>query len=97
MRNLTVKRTVLVEVYLTADQWQLYSNQEGDPEGGRDMAAKELNIAFAEAVNAGKTDKDIWAAMGPVMKKWSNLGAMDSEGYHTVEDLIEATFGKVSR
>lgn len=86
MRNM--KLTVSVECNLTADQWQLYDKN------GRDFAAQELNATFAAAVNSGARKSDIMPAMRPVMKKWEDLGAADSEAYHTIEDMMEVAFVK---
>lgn len=91
MRNVTVKHTVQVECNLTPDQWQLYDKP------GRSLAATSLNASFADAVNAGKNIREVRKAMDLAMRDWSPLGANDTEGRATVEDLIEVAFGKGAR
>lgn len=88
MRNLTVKTVYQIECNLTPNQWQLYYKPE------RDTAASELNKAFADAVNAGKDAREVWLTMRPVMNRWEEVGACDSEGHDMLELLTATVFGR---
>lgn len=83
---ITVKRTVTA-VALTASHWELYDLP------GRDDAAKRLNAAFAEAVNASATAADALKAFTPALRRESNFGAADSEGWATAEWAFHAVYG----
>lgn len=63
---------------LTADHWQLYHID------GRDYVADQLNRAVEQRLAEGKL-KDISSVLYP-FSKW---GAADTEGYATLEHILE--------
>jgi hypothetical protein len=80
---------------LTADDWQLYtvSPQLREPCA---VAAAALNLALAEAVNAGKSRDEVLVAVWDVMKLHSKTGAGDTEPRGVLGDALDELFGKES-
>jgi len=76
---------------LTADDWALYSY---DNDGAlmtekRDAAAREINRVAEEALNsADLTIAGTRAAIEEVLKKYSDLGADDTEGRTVMYGLV---------
>jgi len=70
-----------------ADMWELYTASMDCSE-----AAKALNEAFVNAVNAGKTRREVEAAVNEVQMKYREYGANDSEPFWHLEALLDAVF-----
>ncbi|HEP8974372.1 TPA: hypothetical protein VDU83_006803 [Pseudomonas aeruginosa] len=71
---------------LTAKSWQLYTASMQC-----DEAAKELSAALEQALMC-QTEGAAWAVMGPVMEKWAEHGATDSEPRRVVRAYMNATY-----
>lgn len=69
---------VQVKLNLSADHWQLYHIE------GRDEVALELNREIELYLADGKIDR-----LHEVLDRFSKFGASDSEGYRTVEHILE--------
>lgn len=87
VRNLA-KAIQITTCAVTADQWQLFDKPK------RNQAARELNAAFKKAVNSGKSRGGVNEAVWAPMKKWADLGAMDSEAFHMLSDMLDEIFGR---
>lgn len=71
---------------LTAKSWQLYTSSMQC-----DGAAKELSTALEQALKC-KTEAEAWAVIDPVMEKWLEHGAMDSEPRRVARAYMNATY-----
>ena len=79
MSKLTIESIkIKVKLNLTADEWQLYSIP------GRDRAAKGLNRAVERKLAKGEI-----STLGEVLYPYSKWGAADSEGFHTLERILQ--------
>ena len=85
MKGLTIRRAITAE--FTADQWELFDMP------GRDEAARRLNQALTDAVNAeGATASSVWKAMGTVQRELADLGAADSEPQGLIDLVVDKVF-----
>ena len=80
--------TVNVDPTFTADDWQLYTSNEGSAE-----AAVELNTALKEAVAKYTERCDVEDAMHTAMGKLRNFGASDSEPRWFLQDILDKLYG----
>lgn len=85
MKNVTKK--VVLEVNLTGDQWELFTNSMDCTE-----ATTALNSTFNLLSAAGATKDVFRKEMESVMSKYSEFGASDSEPRWKLEDLLEMQF-----
>ena len=77
-------------LHVSAEEWELYTSSYP---GGCQVAADEINEAIVEAFN--KEDATLSSVMNAslsVMRKHSNLGAMDSEPMWRLERLLAKLF-----
>lgn len=82
--EVNVKR--IVEVTASADDWGLYDVPD------REATAQYLNEYFERCVESGLSDTQTHTAMLNHMQRYSNFGAADSEGWVTLERLIQLTY-----
>ena len=69
---------IKVKLGLTADDWQLYNLP------GRDRAAKGLNRAVERKLARGEIN-----SLTQVLYPYSKWGAADTEGFHTLERILD--------
>ena len=85
MKNVT--KRVVMNIALTADQWQLFT---ASMKCG--TAARALNSTFNDLSKRGATRDEFVTVMDAVMQKYSNYGACDSEPRWLLEDLLDMQF-----
>jgi hypothetical protein len=73
---------VVPRVFLTAEDWCLFSGMRGAKK-----AAEKLNAAFYSAVDEGR---DVRASVEAVMEEYAYFGACDSEPRNVLEFLLHA-------
>lgn len=91
MRNVIVTRKV--ELALTADDWQLYGDNDGHLTDRRIEAAKQINKVAEHALSNYCRTEAYWEIV-EVLNKYSKLGAADSEGYAVMHDLLDTVYGE---
>jgi len=91
MRNLV--KTVRIESFLTADQWQLYTCST-ELKRKCETAARHLNTAVSEAVAKQMTRVGVREHVYLVMDKFKHTGAYDTEPRGVLEDILDEVFGK---
>lgn len=80
--------TITAKIDFSADRWELFDLP------GRDEAAKALNEALQEAINApGSTESSVYQAMRVVCSQYAELGANDSEADHLIESVVDKIYG----
>ena len=88
MKGFTVvSRSAVVEVNLTADQWQLFR------EPGVEGAALALNIAAANAL-AAPSREEAWDRMRPEMDRQWHYGASDTEPRSVFSEMLDEVYGR---
>ena len=92
MRNVSVTRKV--ELALTADDWQLYGDNEGHLTDRRIEAAKQINKVAEHALSNNHTRTEAYWKIHEVLDKYSSLGAADTEGYAVMHDLLDTVYGE---
>lgn len=75
-----------VRLELSANDWQLYGLE------GRDRAAAELNTGMEERIKNAPTRLDF--QLGDLLHQFSAYGASDTEGFWTVQDILDKVYGK---
>ena len=91
MRNVIVTRKV--ELALTADDWDLYGDNDGHLTDRRIEAAREINKVAEHALSNYCRTEAYWEIV-EVLDKYSKLGAADSEGYAVMHDLLDTVYGE---
>ena len=87
MKNITYRTTV--DCNLTAEQWQLFAAM-----AGADAAAEALNLAVNTGCNApDATRASACRTISDTQRKYSKLGATDSEPYYVVDCILDKVFG----
>lgn len=61
---------------------------------GATEAADYLNKTFEQAVNDGKSSREVETLMSQAMKEKEDFGTRDSEPLYHLELLLDAVFGK---
>ena len=85
MKNVT--KRVVMNIALTADQWQLFT---ASMKCG--TAARALNSTFNALSKRGANKDEFRVGMEAVMEQYSDYGASDSEPRWMLEDLLEMHF-----
>lgn len=91
MKNLIIERVIKISVYLTAEQWQLYT--EAEPVGAR-VTAQELNKTLCDYVNRGETRAEVTRFMHSLMRHSSMYGADDTEPHAVLNAMLDEIFGE---
>ena len=79
-------------VHLSAEDWELFSDQAGAEE-----AARALNKALEQAVNEKRSAEEVIQHMESVMDAYAHLGARDSEPEYVLRHLVAEVYGKGRR
>lgn len=79
----------VIELDLTADDWQLYTVSMNC-----NAAAAALNKAIIESVGEGLSRDETDYAVEKVMDKYSSFGAYDSEPRGVLRDTLDKIYGK---
>jgi hypothetical protein len=74
------------ELQMSADDWELYDMD------GREEAAIAITKTLEQALNEGLPRHEVLGKVLPVMDKYMEFGATDSEGYRTLEYVLERAF-----
>ena len=82
--NIDITKKFKLDMF--ADDWGLYDKP------GRDLAARTLTICLESALNEGLSKSQVADKMVTMMRHYSDFGANDSEGYHTLEDVLRRAF-----
>ena len=81
-----------IELTASADDWGLYDVP------GRELAADCMNAALVDATAwSGATRRAVSDAAERMMKRFSEFGAMDSEGWQALDRILDEIFGKSAR
>ncbi len=101
MKGLTVTKQIALslsaddwELYRSADQWELYTTIPGralDCE----LAAHAINKAIEDAFNGHETRIGVEKIALETMRKYSDLGAMDSEPIWVLARILEKLYSPV--
>jgi len=91
MRNVIVTRKV--ELALTADDWDLYGDNDGHLTDRRIEAAREINKVAEQALSNYTRTEAYWK-ISEVLDRYSSLGAADSEGHAVMHDLLDTVYGE---
>ncbi len=92
MKNVSIERRVTATINLTPDQWALYSSMEGV-----DVACEELNRAAEAAVAAARDPSQAMTLIYPTLRKWQEMGALDTEPLWTASALFNECFYGATR
>lgn len=76
-----------ITITLSAADWQLFESMKG-----ADQVANTMNKVLMLSVNAGKTPEEVWADMMPVMSKFGEFGARDSEPEYVLTDVLNIIY-----
>jgi hypothetical protein len=74
------------ELQMSADDWELYDMD------GREEAAQAITKTLEQALNEGLSRHEVLGKVLPVMDKYNKFGATDSEGYRTLDYVLERAF-----
>ena len=92
--KVTVKVKRMVNVELTASDWQLYS-PETPEDASPDRAARALNSALMVFLSNEDLSRDqVRDRMYTVMNTLSKTGAYDTEPRDVLEDILDKVYGK---
>lgn len=89
MKNLVVDRKVNISADFTAEDWQLYCDQEESEE-----VAEKLNKRLEFLVNNGFSAEDVHRNMWRMMNEYSNFGASDSEPIRFLNNILNKIYIK---
>ncbi len=89
INNKIVIRRTIDPPALSADDWELYTNEEGAEE-----AAQAINNALAEAVNAGLPPDQVEDHMHKIMLNIRGFGALDTEPRAVLRTILSRIYGK---
>lgn len=82
--KITVRR--MVDIECTADDWGLYDMED------REVAAKYLSREFSFYATTHEK-ADCRHKMISILEEWSTYGAADTEGYNTMETILNQVYG----
>lgn len=91
MKGLTIhKVTITEEVSLDwdAERWELFTEDRRSQ-----VAARQLNRTFINAVRAGPSREAVREKMFAMMERYEDVGAMDTEPRGHLEDLLDMLYG----
>lgn len=83
--NVTIER--IARVSLTRGEWSLYDIE------GSDAAAAGLNAAAELVIESSSNADEAIRLFAPMLSKWSDFGASDTEPYWVAVDLFNHVFG----
>lgn len=86
--NVSFKRTVVASVNLTPSQWELYASSMDCS-----AAAEALNRAAEQAIASSSSAWEALKKLLPVMNKYSEFGACDTEPRWVAEMICNEAFG----
>lgn len=87
MKNLIVEHKVKISANFTAEDWQLYLDNEHAEE-----VADKLNRQLEFLVNSGFPCTEVSNRMWQYMSELSKYGANDSEAHYLLEDILESIY-----
>ena len=83
--NVTIER--IARVALTRDEWSLYDIE------GSGAAAAGLNAAAELVIESSSNADEAIRLFAPMLAKWADFGASDTEPYWVAVDLFNHVFG----
>lgn len=89
MKNLVIKRVIKIQVWFTAEEWQLYTTEF--PVECR-VVAQQLNTTLMEYVNRGETREEVERFVGYVMRDNAMYGACDTEAFQFLQRVLITIF-----
>ena len=91
MKGITVTRNPQIKLTLTADDWQLYDDEDLP---ARVMVALDLNANIQRILNnTSLPDRMKRQACWNYLRMYDNYGASDSEGIAVLETIFSEFFG----
>lgn len=91
MKGVTVIRNPSIKIDLTADDWQLYSDEDYPY---RDSVTVSLNRGIEDILNTSfYTQKEKTSRCYKLLNNYSNYGASDTEGCVVLDDILREFFG----
>jgi len=81
-----INTRVIVDLNLTADDWQLYDKLDSD------VIAGQLNQCIADAINNSMDQVDALRECDSILVKYAAWGAADSEGYAMLDRIMYKAF-----
>lgn len=87
MKNLIVEHKVNISAHFTAEDWQLYLDNEHAEE-----VADKLNRQLEFLVNSGFSCNEVANRMWQYMSEMAKYGANDSEPHYLLEDILESIY-----
>jgi hypothetical protein len=91
VKNLIIERVVKISVYLTAEQWQLYTSTYP---AECSAIAFALNKTLIEYVNRGETREAVERFMLSAMRHAAEFGANDTEPRAVLDAILNEIFGE---
>ncbi len=85
MRGLRITKQITVD--MSADDWELYSSI---PEA--EEAAYEISKSIERAYNAGGKRSEVEHSAMAVMRKYAELGAVDSEPLYHLRRILDKLY-----
>jgi hypothetical protein len=91
MKGITVTRNPQIKLTLTADDWQLFDDEDHP---ARVMVALDLNANIQRILNnPGLTDTMKMQACWNYLRIYDNYGASDTEGMAVLDTIFSEFFG----
>jgi hypothetical protein len=84
----SVSITEVVSLDWDAERWELYTGHSL-----AEVAARQLNRAFIQAVRDGPDRNATRKVMHLMMARYASVGAADTEPRGHLEDLLDAVYG----
>jgi len=87
------KKTVVANIYATADDYSLYLAEDVGGHEARENAAVRLNEMIVRVANSYDNKNDFIYVAQQNLSEEASFGAADSEGYRFVEYIADKIYG----
>jgi hypothetical protein len=90
MRYVNIKtRKVIKSFDVTADEWELYEDETGNPVPIRNMVADDINRTIVASFNAGNDRETVRGVAHSIMETYRKFGAFDTESRAVLENILD--------
>ena len=95
MKGVYVKRNPTIKLSLTADDWQLYLDDDSGKYAHRELVADGLCKGIEQILNCPETPKkDKIRRCYKLLGYNANYGAADTEGYAVLDTILSEFYGE---
>ena len=93
--KITVVSNPQVTLTLTADDWELYSDDSDDTGryAARENVAVALNERIANAINTSQNRGEAYRRCVSILERYSDMGAADTEGRYVLGTILKLAHG----